>query len=106
MSTPDPALQHQLFTTRQAAHALGISITQLNYMRLNGECSPTYRLPGGRGELLWTRAEIQRLLDSSDRQRRAFRRRRQRSKYPLDGLLLVQPRPYRRGLKRLPEPPS
>lgn len=96
----------ELLATRQAAHALGITVGQLTYMRLSGEASPAYQVPGDRGDYLWTRAEIQRILDSSDRQRRAFRRRRVRSKYPMDGLQLVRPRPYRRNLKRLPEPPT
>lgn len=92
---------NELMTSRQTAHALGITVPQLSYMRNQGEATPTYKIPGSRGGYLWSRTEIQRLLDLSDR--RTFRRRRARTKYPLDGLVPVMPRPRRRSL---PAPPA
>lgn len=89
----------ELMTGRQTAHALGITVRQLTYMREHGETTPVYKVPGG--SYLWSRTEIQRLLDLSDR--RTFRRRRARTTYPLDGLQPVMPRPRRRNL---PAPPS
>lgn len=100
MSNDIPA--RAFLTTYQAAHALGISEAQLTYMMRNGEASPTYRMPGDKGAYLWTRAEVQRILDTSDMNRRAFRRRRKKLDYPLNGLVPVVPRPRRR---RLPAPP-
>lgn len=82
----------ELLTTRQVAHALGIKPSALHYMRVTGEISPAYQVPGGRG-FLWTRAEVERILAMSAMQRRSFRRRRVARGYPMDGLVLVQPRP-------------
>jgi hypothetical protein len=95
-------LARDLLTTKQAAHALGISVHQLGYMYHHGEATPAYKIPGKRGGYMWTRAEVTRILDASDRQRRAFRRRRINVPYPLNGLQPVLPRPRK---PRLGPPP-
>jgi len=99
----DPSLiKPAVFTTRQAAHALGIASTQVEYMRVHDEIHPAWRLPGLRGAYLYERVEIERVLALSDR--RSFRRRRQRTKkYPMDGLVPVERRPIRRPLPLPPE---
>ena len=91
-----------LFTTRQTAHALGINYAQLIYMIRNGEAFPAYQLPGTKGAYMWTRTEIERLL-AAGQNARGFRRRRVRTKYQMNGLQPVPPRPRRR---RLPPPPA
>ena len=92
-------------TSRQMSHAIGVSVVQLHHMRKEGEATPTYQLPtpsGGNGEYLWTADEVRRILALSDR--RTFRRRRKaRTKMPLNGLVPVQPKV--RIKRTFPAPP-
>lgn len=97
----EPAPPLALFTTRQVAQALGVSMNQVAYMRLNGTIQPAYRLPGDRGDFLFTRAEVERVLRLSDR--RIFRARRRRTVVTLDGLVPIAPRHLRRSLPRPPD---
>lgn len=85
-----------LLTSRQAAHALGLSKEQLFYMWKVGEATPMYRMPGGdRGALLWHVEEIRRLQGLKDR--RSFRRRRKLvMRDGLTGLAPVVPKHQRK----------
>lgn len=90
------------YTVRQAADTVGVSIATLHRMIREGEANPAYRLPGAAGAYLFTADEVRRVRDINTRT--MFRRRRTRSKQPLNGLVPVVPRPGRRNMK-LPPPP-
>ena len=89
-------------TTRQAAHAAGITEQQLHYLRRLGDATPAFQYPGSHGVFLWTIDEVKRVRDLAGR--KAWRRRRKtamRGKH-LDGLLPVAPI-VPRGKRRPPE---
>lgn len=73
MTTP-PYPNSGLLTYRQAAHACGLTVEQLRYLVRIGEASPTYQLPGDRGDYLWSVAEVKRVRDMQGKH--AWRRRR------------------------------
>ena len=103
MTMPDSYPRGGFLTSRQFAHAIGVIIQQLAVMRDNGEATPTYQLPGERGQYLWTAAEVRRVIANSDR--RVFKRRRKaRTKQPLDGLRPVVPKV--RVKRTFPAPPD
>lgn len=82
------------FTSRQAAHALGVSITALHSWRKTGFATPLWRLPGGRGEYLWAPDEIRRLLALGNKRRRIYKARKVKPRrQPMDGLIIVKPMP-------------
>lgn len=73
MTTP-PYPNSGLLTYRQAAHACGLTVEQLRYLVRIGEASPTYQLPGNRGDYLWSVTEVKRVRDMQGKH--AWRRRR------------------------------
>ena len=101
---PDSYPRGGVLTSRQFAHAVGVTIGQLAAMREAGEATPTWQLPGERGDYLWTAAEVRQVLANSGNRRMFKRRRKARTKQPLDGLRPVVPKV--RVKRTFPAPPD
>lgn len=84
-----------LFTTRQTAHALGMSVERLRTMVDRGIITPRFQAPGARGTWFFHADDIRALLANADQRKRVYRARRAPSKYPMNGLQPVRKRPYR-----------
>lgn len=79
-----------LMTTRQVAHALGMTVAQVNSMRKRGEINSLCQL--GRGAHMWDPDEVRRVLRNGDARKRVFRQRRdKKSSYDV-GVHPVYPR--------------
>lgn len=102
--TAPPYPNSGLLTYRQAAHACGLTIEQLRYLHRIGDASPAYQLgaAGGRGDYLWTVAEVKRIRDAKDKTAWRRRRKARLRGFEYDALQPVVPRMVRP--KRLPEP--
>lgn len=87
------------FTTRQAAHALGIDPAVLKNMRKAGIAHAALKMPGRGGSYLWEADEIRRLLALGQGNKRIYRARRLKrdARYPMDGLIIVRPVPSKRA---------
>jgi hypothetical protein len=94
-NTPDKRLPVVLYTTRQTAHALGVSPQTVQLMQRNGQITAYLKSPGLRGHYFYHPDEIRRLLATAGTNRRIYRARKRRAKYELDGMRPITPSPRR-----------